>query len=685
MSWLWGSSTNAEYEEAVEKACSPLKLPYPQGEDIALNLEITDMIRSKAVEPKPAMQALKQRVASKNGRVQMYALNLVDTCIKNGGDHFLEEIASKEFVDEVAGLIRSSSTNPEVKTMALGFFQQWAIAFQNKKDLAFLVDVYHELKNSGIKFPPAPASQNAHLFETTTAPKWVDSDVCMRCRTPFTFTNRKHHCRNCGKVFDQQCSSHNMTLPRFGIKEEVRVCDGCWIAAGKNKPAPAVPARTPRSRHHYDADLQRAIELSLAQSQPGGLIGSEPPLALKSGSADDDDEQLRLAIEASLREYNARPSAPIGSEEPEFKPLPTFDLAPRETETILTFSNTLDQMAAYGERDLRRFPHAHILHDQAYALGPKLQRNSEEKTTKAQMLAEMQGKLSEAVTLYGQILDGQQAYAARKAQEAQQQQYAQQYQQAYGYQQPYGQAYPAANGYYVPPGPQAYRPPPQAAPAQAAPSAPSIYPSMPTQAPYQQYQQHWAPPTASRQASYAAPSPVAAQAPSAPPHAALQPHAPQQVAEPQQWAAPEPSLPSAPPPVDMASHPSASPTSTTATLPLAPSAPARSASYTSPVAATAPLATSPLASPSISSPQRAQAGLFAAPPQQHAAPSAPAADPAPVVAPAAAAHNAWAGEPTKAGQFYSASMFPSAPEGGLEVPAAPALEKPREEALLIEL
>jgi growth factor-regulated tyrosine kinase substrate len=34
------------------------------------------MIRSKAVEPKPAMQALKQRVASKNGRVQMYALNV---------------------------------------------------------------------------------------------------------------------------------------------------------------------------------------------------------------------------------------------------------------------------------------------------------------------------------------------------------------------------------------------------------------------------------------------------------------------------------------------------------------------------------------------------------------------------------------------------------------------------------
>lgn len=65
-----------------------------------------------------------------------------------------------------------------------------------------------------------------------------------------------------------------------------------------------------------------------------------------------------------------------------FQPLPTFDLAPREAETILTFSNTLDQMAAYGERDLRRFPQAHVLYEQAYAIGGKLQRNAEEKSTK---------------------------------------------------------------------------------------------------------------------------------------------------------------------------------------------------------------------------------------------------------------------------------------------------------------
>lgn len=103
------------------------------------------------------------------------------------------------------------------------------------------------------------------------------------------------------------------------------------------------------------------------------------------GTVQDEDEQMRLAIEASLRDMEARPSAPTGLGEapgPEYRPLPTFDLSPRENETILTFSNTMDQMAAYGERDLRRFPHAHVLAGQANAVGEKLRRNAEEKSTK---------------------------------------------------------------------------------------------------------------------------------------------------------------------------------------------------------------------------------------------------------------------------------------------------------------
>ena len=95
-----------------------------------------------------------------------------------------------------------------------------------------------------------------------------------------------------------------------------------WSHTACPRLAPAVPGRTPRTRQDLDADLQRAIELSLAESQPSGskYIGSEPPLRPKAGTLEDDDEEMRLAIEASLREMEReRPTAPEGNEEPDFK------------------------------------------------------------------------------------------------------------------------------------------------------------------------------------------------------------------------------------------------------------------------------------------------------------------------------------------------------------------------------
>ncbi|CAG8773411.1 11512_t:CDS:2, partial [Acaulospora colombiana] len=53
-SWIWGTS---QFDEEVDKATSEL-LPTDQ-EDIALNLEICDQIKSKQVQPKDAMRALK--------------------------------------------------------------------------------------------------------------------------------------------------------------------------------------------------------------------------------------------------------------------------------------------------------------------------------------------------------------------------------------------------------------------------------------------------------------------------------------------------------------------------------------------------------------------------------------------------------------------------------------------------
>lgn len=125
---------------------------------------------------------------------------------------------------------------------------------------------------------------------------------------------------------------------------------------------------------------------------------SEPPLVDKStrpktSSTVDDEEndpELRAAIEASLREASApKPSAPTGLEdgphlahrssayEPPVRshtyPLvPQYDLQPLESDAILTFSQTVEHVEAEGGRDISRFPAVNELYDKASGLRPKL-------------------------------------------------------------------------------------------------------------------------------------------------------------------------------------------------------------------------------------------------------------------------------------------------------------------------
>ena len=177
------------------------------------------------------------------------------------------------------------------------------------------------------------------------------------------------------------------------------------------------------ARDLYDAELQRAIQLSLEEvgaaggRRPGYVPSptpwqiSEPPLvdrrshpytSSSRAQEEEEDPDLKAAIEASLREASApRPSAPVVidtpyQEQPTYgngygfsssypptsttpKPrapsLPNYDLEPLEADAIMTFNQTVEQVQSNGITDISRYPAVTELYDKANALRPKLAMN----------------------------------------------------------------------------------------------------------------------------------------------------------------------------------------------------------------------------------------------------------------------------------------------------------------------
>ena len=53
------------------------------------------------------------------------------------------------------------------------------------------------------------------------------SDNCQVCGSAFTGSNRRHHCRHCGRIVCASCSPAKATIPKFGVTKATRVCAEC--------------------------------------------------------------------------------------------------------------------------------------------------------------------------------------------------------------------------------------------------------------------------------------------------------------------------------------------------------------------------------------------------------------------------------------------------------------------------
>lgn len=72
------------------------------------------------------------------------------------------------------------------------------------------------------------------LLKSFSPAKWesdTEAESCHSCSVMFSLINRRHHCRRCGDVFCDSCSSQRAKLLLYSLREPQRVCDKCSIEA----------------------------------------------------------------------------------------------------------------------------------------------------------------------------------------------------------------------------------------------------------------------------------------------------------------------------------------------------------------------------------------------------------------------------------------------------------------------
>ncbi|CAF1607571.1 unnamed protein product [Rotaria sordida] len=276
---LFSLSNTKIFDRLFEKATSPLLLE----PDWEATLQLCDIVKSQEVTAKYAVQTIKKKFGHENAHVVLSALHCLESIVKNCGGPIHKEAAQRDVVDALRELAKNG---PDlIRDKVLDLIQCWSYGLGQQYKI--FTDTYNLMKLENYRFPPLRESEA--MFESNdVAPEWRDDKECFRCRQTFTTFIRKHHCRACGDIFCDKCSSKQCPIPKFGMDREVRVCDACYEKLTSGSPVNSIPIPKPMQ-------LSRPIPTTASASNQG-----------KSQAELDEEESFQLALAMSQSEADEK-------------------------------------------------------------------------------------------------------------------------------------------------------------------------------------------------------------------------------------------------------------------------------------------------------------------------------------------------------------------------------------------
>ncbi|KMT06604.1 hypothetical protein BVRB_7g157720 [Beta vulgaris subsp. vulgaris] len=146
---LSSSSSSSSATIRVDKATSELLV----APDWTMNIEICDFCNSNHWLAKDVVKEVKRRLQTKNPKVQLLSLTLLETMVKNCGEYIHYHIAERKVLDEMIKLVKKKA-DMHVRDKILVLLDSWQEAFGGpggKYSQYFWA--CDELRRSGVNFP----------------------------------------------------------------------------------------------------------------------------------------------------------------------------------------------------------------------------------------------------------------------------------------------------------------------------------------------------------------------------------------------------------------------------------------------------------------------------------------------------------------------------------------------------